>query len=122
MRERGHPENASFWSAKRRRLLAELVPKISHWEVMNNVYWNAPDIPATWFVDPPYNNNAGKAYKHGQQGIYYGHLGSWCRSRKGQVIVCENAGADWLPFMPFRKIAGTRNKNSSEVIWTKSTK
>jgi len=41
--------------------------------------------------------------------------------RPGQVIVCENSGATWLPFEPFRTIKstpGSRGKgHSSEVIW-----
>jgi len=37
-------------------------------------------------------------------------------------MVCENAGADWLPFRPFRTIKGLEGKRggkkSEEVIWT----
>jgi hypothetical protein len=75
--------------------------------------------PATWFVDPPYEV-AGRAYRF--HDIDYAHLGDWCRSRSGQVIVCENAGANWLPFRPFRTIKGLEGrrggKKSVEVIWT----
>jgi hypothetical protein len=63
---------------------------------------------------------AGRAYKY--HDIDYPALGEWCRSRSGQVIVCENAGAEWLPFQPFRTIKGLEGrrggKKSVEVVWT----
>ena len=78
-------------------------------------------MEATWFVDPPYAD-AGRAYKHGAQGIDFSALADWCRSRNGQTVVCENFGADWLPFREFRDIKGTagarRSGVSKEVIWT----
>ena len=53
---------------------------------------------ATWFIDPPYNNAAGQRYR--TRVSDYSKLGRWCRDRWGQVIVCENYGAEWLPFEP----------------------
>ncbi len=49
--------------------------------------------------------------------IDYSGLAEWCKTRKGQVIVCEQLGADWLPFRELTKIKGLKNK-STEVIWT----
>jgi hypothetical protein len=52
-------------------------------------------------------------------------LAKWCRARQGQVIVCENSDALWLPFRPFgERMAAYRGKIKSagvsqEVIWTK---
>ena len=52
----------------------------------------------------------------------YEALADWCRSRRGQVIVCENVGADWLPFEPFITIKANESKSggkvSREAIWT----
>jgi hypothetical protein len=55
---------------------------------------------------------------------FAGHaaLGDWCKTRPGQVIVCENDGATWLPFRHFRDIqsstsAGHGKKISKEAIW-----
>ena len=52
----------------------------------------------------------------------YGQLSSWCKNRKGQVIVCEQEGAEWLSFRPFRTIKTTEGKHGkskgNEVIWT----
>jgi hypothetical protein len=63
-----------------------------------------PDIEATWFVDPPYNNRAGSYYI--ENSIDYVALGTWCHERRGQAIVCENEGADWLPFRSFKDVEG----------------
>ncbi len=58
-------------------------------------------MKATWFVDPPYQN-MGKLYKENK--IDYQELGTYCRERLGQVMVCENEGADWLPFEKLTEI------------------
>ena len=76
-------------------------------------------------MDPPYNNAAGK--KYATSTVNYTHLAEWCRSRHGQTIVCENAGADWLPFTTLtarrRGIQyGTADeKTAGEVVWTQET-
>lgn len=36
----------------------------------------------------------------GSKGIQYLELGTWAKSLPGQIMVCEAAGADWLPFRP----------------------
>jgi site-specific DNA-adenine methylase len=80
-------------------------------------------MEATWFVDPPYNNKAGSHYKCGSKDIDYNNLAEWCRSRRGQVMVCENAGATWLPFEDLYEHVGAsrvgnKPKRSVEAIWT----
>lgn len=108
------------WSSQLRIEVADNVNRIRHWKVIEGDYTLAPDIEATWFVDPPYNNRAGSYYIHSD--LDYVSLGSWCRGLPGQVIVCENEGADWLPFKPFKKIKAMSRPNgksfSAEVIWT----
>lgn len=99
--------------------VANQVQYIRHWKVIEGDYTAAPEVLATWFVDPPYQV-AGKYYVHGSKGIDYSALGDWCRSRRGQVLVCENEGADWLPFAPFATLkAGVNGRGSKEVLWTK---
>jgi site-specific DNA-adenine methylase len=108
----------SSWGRTVRARLASQVEKIRHWQVMAGDYFNAPDIEATWFIDPPYQV-AGKGYTFGSGQIDFAALGAWCRSRRGQVMVCENDGADWLPFRPFRELArGVGKTSSTEAIWT----
>ena len=52
---------------------------------------------------------------------FFAALGDWCMSLPGQAIVCENEGATWLPFEPFRIIKGNEGgnggKRSAEAIW-----
>lgn len=112
------------WTEARRERVANQVAAIKHWQVMCADYRLAPDVRATWFVDPPYQQ-AGQHYRCGSGDIDFGALGQWCRERQGQVIACESVGADWLPFKPFRDVksfgrAGATRK-SREAIWTRST-
>ena len=120
MRENKSWQPGVYWGERIRERVASQVESIRHWTISQASYVDIPDQgPATWFIDPPYEV-AGRAYKF--HSIDYPALGEWCRSRSGQVIVCENAGATWLPFVPFRTIKGLEGKRggkkSVEVIWT----
>ncbi len=107
------------WNEAQRERVASQVSRIRHWRVLEGEYTLAPDIRATYFVDPPYNNNAGKRYVWNSTHLDYPALARWCRSRRGQVIVCEQAGASWLPFDDFALFReGPRGTRSREVIWT----
>ena len=57
----------------------------------------APDIEATWFIDPPYQG-VKQGYTHGADTIDFDELAEWVMTRRGQVIVCEGPAATWLPF------------------------
>jgi hypothetical protein len=109
----------TYWSPAVAERIAQQVPHIRHWTITQASYDTIPNSQATWFVDPPYEV-AGKAYRF--HDIQYPALGEWCKGRSGQVVVCENAGATWLPFVPFRTIKGLEGKRggkkSEEVIWT----
>ena len=78
-------------------------------------YEGAHDVEATWFIDPPYQTE-GHQYALGNA-IDFAGLGDWCRSRQGQVIVCESLGADWLEFTPHRMTKTVANASSNEVVW-----
>ena len=111
----------SFWGQRVRLTIASQLQYVRHWNVMQVDYREifSPEIPATWFVDPPYAV-AGKHYTHGARGIDYAHLAKWCQKLNGQVIVCENTGASWLPFKELAEVKTTRaGKRSAEVVWTK---
>lgn len=98
--------------------IAEFVPKIKHWKVFQESYVYADNRKATWFVDPPYQK-AGKYY-FGYNQINFKTLGNWCREREGQVIVCENAGADWLPFQFLTEHRGSIQNNTEVVYYQNS--
>ena len=116
MREGIRP--GSFWGPRVRQTIASQVDSIRHWQLFNCSYTDAPTPrTATWFVDPPYEA-AGRHYRFGSEQLDYEALGAWCRSRTGQVIVCENEGATWLPFRELADVKTTRaDRRSKEVIW-----
>jgi len=98
--------------------IANRVDKIKHWVIIRGSYSSIPNKEATWFVDPPYQK-AGKYY-FGYSQMDFQNLGLWIRQRFGQVIACENAGADYLPFTFLAEHRGSMQKNT-EVIWLNET-
>lgn len=114
------PVLARNWEISRRNL-AKNIHKIRHWRVIQADYTTAPDIEATWFVDPPYQGPAGQGYRFGSDQIDYSQLAEWIMSRKGQVIACEGGGANYLPFEPLVDHAGVAGKINKEVIYHRSS-
>lgn len=104
----------SSWNKKKLQLSTD-VHKVKHWAVFNSSYESCLNRKATWFIDPPYQQ-AGKYY-FGHKQMNFNYLAEWCKSRIGQIIVCENEGADWLPFRFLSTHHGSiRTRN--EVIYT----
>jgi len=108
---------SSFWGDEIKERVAVQSSFISHWTITHGAYLLAINQEATWYVDPPYQK-AGKHYVHSSRDLDFQLLSRWCMSRKGQVIVCENKGADWLPFGREREIKSTLG-TSKEVLWMK---
>jgi len=104
------------WNTNKPKIAANL-HKVRHWEIIEGDYTVAPDIEATWFIDPPYQGDAGTGYRWGSDKIGYPALGRWVQSRKGEVIVCEQPGADWLPFKPFRTQGSVGGRAVEEVMY-----
>ena len=117
---RGGTRPNSYWGEIIRERIANQVDRIKHWKVINQSYETANNIPATWFIDPPYQGPCGKHYVCKFE--HYDLLSKWCQQRQGQTIVCEQAGATWLPFQHFRTIRTNPSKRgkskSHEVMWT----
>jgi len=101
-----------------RKALLENHHKVKHWKIFNASYETAPNREATWFVDPPYQKNG--QYYYGFADMDYAALGKWCLERLGQVIVCENDGADWLPFRVLTTFRGSM-QSQVEVVWTQDS-
>ena len=120
MRETGSgPQGGKplVWGARVRERIASQLPAIRHWRIIEGDYTLAPNVQATWFIDPPYVDK-GKHYRFGCKGIDYAKLATWCDARIGQTIVCENEGATWLPFRTLGALkAGVKGRVSHEVIW-----
>jgi|7_EtaG_2_1085326.scaffolds.fasta_scaffold00174_14 hypothetical protein len=121
--DRGKQGPWAGWGWKARKRIAADVQHICHWQVIQGAYTSAPDIEATWMVDPPYQTAAGRHYK--EQVTDYAALGEWVQTRQGQIIACDQQGADWLPWN--RKITlkatdgAKRDGKSREVYWHRST-
>lgn len=102
------------WSQRARERLAAHVGRVRHWDVHLGTYDDAPrDERATYFVDPPYTRS-GRYYR--VHDVDHHAVGRWARKLPGDVIVCEQAGADWLPFETLANIKSTRGR-SSEVVY-----
>lgn len=105
------------WTEALRERVASQVSRIKHWQIIEGDYTAAPNVEATWFIDPPYVM-AGNHYPHGASEIHYAELAAWCRARKGQPIVCEQAGAKWLPFRTLGAAkSGPRTRVTLEAVW-----
>lgn len=107
-----------FWGPRVRHRIASQVDSIRHWQILNCSYEQGPaSQTATWFVDPPYEV-AGRHYRFGSDQVNYQALSAWCKSRHGQVIVCENDGATWLSFCDLAEVKSTHaDRTSREVVW-----
>jgi site-specific DNA-adenine methylase len=96
--------------------MASQLFKIKHWKIELGSYEEIENQEATWFIDPPYFDG-GHKYKHSNKNIDFEKLGEWCRERNGQVIVCENTSAKWLPFKPMKDMRG-QYQTTTEAIWS----
>lgn len=105
------------------KMISSQLFKIRHWTVTNLSYEEMPNEIASWFVDPPYQAG-GHAYVKSNKHIDFTHLGQWSMDRQGQVIVCENMKATWLPFQPITvQTVYNTHKNGGkgkyeEAMWT----
>lgn len=119
-REYRYSSNCKVWNEAVRHRIASQVNSVKEWEVYQGDYQIAPDIEATWFIDPPYLERGRACYGHWN--VDYQELGVWCLSRRGQLIVCEGTQAGWLPFTPFANQRGTfgryRTGRSPEFAFT----
>lgn len=96
--------------------IAQSLYKIKHWTIIHGSYDELPNEPATWFIDPPYQFG-GHAYVKSNKQLDFDHLSRWSMEREGQVMVCENQKATWMPFKPFVTQNVLTGKNQ-ECIWT----
>ena len=113
-RETTHRPNSHNY---RKKAIADQLYKIKHWNIILGDYRDLKNENATWFVDPPYQFG-GEHYVESNKNINFKELASWCKSRKGQTIVCENTKADWMNFKPMRKNQGSSNTKTTEAIWS----
>lgn len=111
---------------KLRDRAARQVDRIRGWRIIEGDYTDSPHVDATWFIDPPYHVAGARAprsergrvrYPFGANDIDFDQLAAWCRSLPGQVIVCEQPGATWLPFRSLGETQSVGDRWSGEVVW-----
>ena len=115
---------ARDWPRIRERTASRAERLANRVTLIEGDYTMAPDVEATWFIDPPYQHQGKNEYSHGAGALDYDKLGTWCQSRAGQTIVCEGEGADWLPFTENHQVQRTTNTRRvsghstySERVW-----
>lgn len=91
---------------------ARLLPKIKHWKIIYGDYFDLPNIPATWFIDFPYQFG-GEHYIENK--IDFSFASTWIKGLDGQKIVCENTKANWMQFTPLVQITGQRVKTTEAI-------
>lgn len=94
--------------------ISKIMGRINYWVIQLGDYQDIPNQEATWFIDAPYQVG-GNYYRFNE--IDYVYLKEYCKSRIGQVIVCENNNATWWDFVPMKKMQGRRH-TTTECIWT----
>lgn len=117
---RQYPQGGPYWGQRVRERIAAQLPAIRHWRVLRAHWAVCPEVVATWFVDPPYSGSAGRRYRLSE--VDYPALAEWCKSRRGQVVVCEERTADWLPFRPLYPADVTEGRQKParprvEAVW-----
>lgn len=104
-----------LWGTKAKERIASQLPIIEEgWTITEGGYERAGNDEATWLIDPPYADK-GKHYRFPLTD--FDTLAAWSKQRKGLVMVCEQEGADWLPFVNLGSFKSTRGR-TSEVIYT----
>lgn len=101
-----------IWSERARARIASDVHKVDDWVIKQASYDSESYVDATYFVDPPYVDK-GRYYRFSD--VDYASLGLWC-TWCPRAIVCEQAGADWLPFQQLATIKSSKG-TSEEVIF-----
>ncbi|MGC9337970.1 MAG: hypothetical protein ACP5EQ_07780 [Candidatus Cloacimonadia bacterium] len=106
----------SSWIKYSLERVSKDIEKIRHWDIRLGDYREIENIEATWFIDPPYQYG-GEYYPMSNKDIDYKELAEWCKSRNGQVIVCENSKADWMDFKSLTSMKGSIHI-TMEAMWT----
>lgn len=103
---------------QRELLETDALDAIQRWTIIRGDYTDAPEVEATWFIDPPYQGYKGGGYPASSDDLNYASLGRWCRNRKGQVVVCEGEQATWLPFEQLTD-SYSFTKTHEEWVWVR---
>lgn len=95
------------WGPSAKQRIIAQIPRLSGWSITRADFSTAPDVEATWFIDPPYGEK-GKFYRVPFSD--FEGLGRFAAARAGMVITCEGPGATWLPFEPLGSFKSSRGR------------
>ena len=113
--------DCKVWGSAVKARIIRQKPMIEKWTIDCMSWEKVPLVDAHWHVDPPYNNAPGSRYPHSS--VDFSALAEWCRALPGTVDVCENEGADWLPFEPLFSVVSCRGRRSGavsrEALWSR---
>lgn len=115
-RKVGHGQNQ--WASDKVRIARNLF-KVRHWKIEQGSYTEIPNQIATWFYDPPYRtvqNRRGNSDRYPFWAVDYQDLAWFAKTRLGQVIVCEGAKEDYLPFTLLATVNANTNNDSVKKI------
>lgn len=104
--------DCKVWSEASRARIAKQVANIRGWKSYCDDYRTCPNMEADWFIDPPYTV-AGKHYTFSK--VNYQELANFCLRCKGRLTVCENEGANWLPFQTFISARAMTGKSGARI-------
>ncbi|AXI49409.1 hypothetical protein [Sulfitobacter sp. SK025] len=114
------PVLARNWEISK-RVISSNLHRIKHWEIFCDDYTAAPDVEATWFIDPPYKGDPGMGYGFSSSMMDYEGLSRWVLSRRGEVICCEGQNGDYLPFEALKPSKGVAGKVSVEKVFYRTS-
>ncbi len=104
------------WGPKAKERIASQISMLSGWRIKCGAYADAPDERATWFIDPPYGDK-GAYYRCRFDADEFPALSKWCRERRGDLIVCENPSATWLPFSSLGNFKSSKGRAEEGVFY-----
>ena len=107
--------------------LRNIVGRIDHWKITNLDYTKVvKSNKCTWFIDAPYQCARSRYKVDPRSPKFFRDLKSYCLKRRGQTIVCEGQGADWLPFeiLTTQSVLATQLASKStqytELVWERN--
>jgi hypothetical protein len=103
-----------LWGRAAKERIVFQMPQIEEgWTITEGSYDRAENEEATWLIDWPYRDK-GRHYRFPLRD--FEAAAKWARSRKGLVMVCEQEGADSLPFRPMGSFKSSLGR-TNEVIY-----
>ena len=109
-------EAVGTWGKAVKFRIAKQLERIKHWKIIEGSYEDVGNPEAFWFIDPPYQVRGATKYLFGSNKIDFEALAAWVKERRGGGVVCENEGAEWLPFVSWRGFRAMNLKQGEDRV------